>query len=340
MIGRLSVQYPVKDCCEALGVSRSGYYQWKGVKPGARAQQEAKLSQEMRKLFEQNRGRYGSPRLTRALREEGHSVGENRVARLMRVNKLVARKKRAFRPRTTVAAKAVVPNQIGHLEPDRPDQIWVSDITYVATVQGWLFLAVILDLFSRRVVGWKISESLEAGLVCSALENALMLRQPRAGLLFHSDRGCQYSSQAVQKPLEVIGAVRSMSGVGNCYDNAKAEAFFSTLKTECFPAANVFSSKLEARRTIFEYIETYYNNCRLHSALGYQSPRQYEAAYQKEKKTTFSAEKVTVTLSAGGGVKVKESKRNKWRAARREAPFMPDCDLDRSATFCLQPTQN
>ena len=340
MISPLSVQYPVRDCCLALGVSRSGYYQWKAAKAGVRALEQAELCQQMEKVFEQNGGRYGSPRLTRALREQGLCVSKNRVARLMRANQLVARKKRAFRPRTTVAGKAVVSNQIAHRQPERPDQIWVSDITYVATVEGWLYLAVILDLFSRRVVGWKVGESLEAGLVCSALENALALRQPGPGLLFHSDRGSQYSSQAVQKPLEVIGAVRSMSGVGNCYENAKAEAFFSTLKTECFPIGNVFSSKAQARSTIFEYIEVYYNNKRLHSALGYQSPRQYETAHRQEKKATFSTEKVTVTLPAEGGAKVKQSKRNKWRAARREAPFMPDCDLDRSPTFCLQPTQN
>jgi putative transposase len=140
----------------------------------------------MEKVFEQNRGRYGSPRLTRALREQGLCVSKNRVAR----------KKRAFRPRTTVAGKAVVSNQIAHLQPERPDQIWVSDITYVATVEGWLYLAVILDLFSRRVVGWKVGESLEAGLVCSALENALALRQPGPGLVFHSDRGSQCPGQA------------------------------------------------------------------------------------------------------------------------------------------------
>ena len=256
MISPLSVQYPVRDCCLALGVSRSGYYQWKAAKAGVRALEQAELCQQMEKVFEQNGGRYGSPRLTRALREQGLCVSKNRVARLMRANQLVARKKRAFRPRTTVAGKAVVSNQIAHRQPERPDQIWVSDITYVATVEGWLYLAVILDLFSRRVVGWKVGESLEAGLVCSALENALALRQPGPGLLFHSDRGSQYSSQAVQKPLEVIGAVRSMSGVGNCYENAKAEAFFSTLKTECFPIGNVFSSKAQARSTIFEYILT------------------------------------------------------------------------------------
>jgi putative transposase len=167
MISPLSVQYPVRDCCLALGVSRSGYYQWKAAKASVRALEQAELCQQMEKVFEQNRGRYGSPRLTRALREQGLCVSKNRVARLMRANQLVARKKRAFRPRTTVAGKAVVSNQIAHLQPERPDQIWFSDITYVATVEGWLYLAVILDLFSRRVVGWKVGESLEAGLVAA-----------------------------------------------------------------------------------------------------------------------------------------------------------------------------
>jgi transposase InsO family protein len=220
-------------------------------------------------------------------REKGYRVGKNRVARLMRERKLAARKKRAFRPKTTRSVRVTVPNQIEHLEALAPDQIWVSDITYVATAEGWLYLAVILDLFSRRVVGWKLSESLDASLVCMALQNALVLRQPAVGLYFHSDRGSQYASHAVQKILQAIQAQPSMSGVGNCYDNAKAEAFFSTLKTECFPLNNVFGSKAAARSAIFEYIEIYYNNQRFHSALAYQSPRQYEAAYQHEKEVTF-----------------------------------------------------
>src|SRR6267378_1884307 len=255
MISPLSVQYPVRDCCLALGVSRSGYYQWKAAKASVRALEQAELCQQMEKVFEQNGGRYGSPRLTRALREQGLCVSENRVARLM------------------------LSNQIAHRQPERPDQIWVSDITYVATVEGWLYLAVILDLFSRRVVGWKVGETLEAELVVTALKNALMMRQPDRGLYFHSDRGSQYSSQALRKPLNVIGANLSMSGIGNCYDNANAEAFFSTLKSECFPSNQVFATKVEARREIFEYIETYYNNQRLHSALGYRSPNHYETEY-------------------------------------------------------------
>jgi putative transposase len=307
MITHLSVQYPVKDCCLALSVSRSGYYQWKRAQPSARALEERELCQELEKLFKENRGCYGSPRMTRALREKGRSVGKNRVARLMRERKLAARKKRAFRPKTTRNVKVTVPNQIAQLEALAPDQIWASDITYVATAEGWLYLAVILDLFSRRVVGWKLSVSLDASLVCNALQNALVLRQPAAGLYFHSDRGSQYASQAVQKILQAVQAEPSMSGVGNCYDNAKAEAFFSTLKTECFPVSNVFPSKAEARSAIFEYIEVFYNNQRFHSALAYQSPRQYEAAYQQEKETTFSKEKVTATLCAEGGAKVKRA---------------------------------
>jgi putative transposase len=159
------------------------------------------------------------------------------------------------------------PNLIKELKPTAPDQVWASDITYVTTLEGWLYLAVILDLFSRRVVGWKLGESLEAQLVVTALRNALVLRQPPAGLYFHSDRGSQYSSQAVRKPLSVIAANQSMSGVGNSYDNAMMEAFFSTLKTECFPENQVFSCRAQARREIFEYIELYYNNQRFHSAL-------------------------------------------------------------------------
>jgi Integrase core domain len=148
-------------------------------------------------------------------------------------------------------------------------------------LEGWLYLAVILDLFSRRVVGWKLGESLEAELVVAALRNALVLRQPDQGLYFHSDRGSQYSSEAVRKPLSVIGAKQSMSGVGNCYDNAAVEAFFSTLKTECFPDNQVFRSRAQARCEIFEYIEVYYSNQRLHSALGYQTPCQYETQFKR-----------------------------------------------------------
>lgn len=281
MIEELSVQFPVKESCVALSVSRSGYYQWVGTEQSIRAEANAELSKEIERIYHEHRGRYGSPRVTQQLQQEGVVCGENRVARLMRENELAARAKKAFRPRTTLPGQEAAPNLIKELEPNAPDQVWVSDITYVATLEGWLYLAVILDLFSRRVVGWKLGQTLESELVVRALRNALVLRQPQEGLYFHSDRGSQYSSQAVRKPLSVILANQSMSGAGNCYDNATMEAFFSTLKTECFPDNQVFSSRVQARREIFEYIELYYNNQRLHSALGYQTPCKYETKFEK-----------------------------------------------------------
>jgi putative transposase len=295
MIRTLSVEYGIKESCEALRVSRSGYYQWKQAEPSQREREEAELVEQIRRVFAANKGRYGSPGVRQALGQDGIECGENRVARLMRENELAARGKKGFRPRTTVAGKGTAPNLIKDLEPSGVDQIWVSDITYVATVEGWLYLAVILELFSRKVVGWKLGETLETELVETALANALMMRAPDPGLYFHSDRGSQYSSQAVREPLSVIGANLSMSAQGNCYANAKAEAFFSTLKTECFPTDQLFGSKALARREIFEYIEVYYNNRRLHSALGYQTPRQFEAGYS-ERKNNFFEEKVSATL--------------------------------------------
>jgi transposase InsO family protein len=282
MIEALSMEFGIKDCCEALGVSRSGYYQWQQPELGPRAQANQRLGEQIGQVFAAHQGRYGSPRVTRALRAAGVRCGENRVARLMRERGLAARPKRAFRPRTTRAgATAAAPNLIKALAPSRPDQIWVSDITYVATREGWLFLAVILDFFSRLVVGWKLGESLEAALVVTALQNALARRDPPRGLIFHSDQGCQYSSEAVRKPLTLLGIQPSMSARGNCYENATAEAFFSTLKTEAFPSDQTFATKAEARRELFEYIEVYYNNQRLHSSLGYQTPRQYETNFNQ-----------------------------------------------------------
>jgi putative transposase len=276
------MEFGIKACCEALSVSRSGYYQWRQDAPGPRARANQRLGEQIGEVFAAHQGRYGSPRVSRALRAAGVRCGENRVARLMRQRGWAARPKRAFRPRTTQAdPEAVAPNRIKDLVPSRPDQIWVSDITYVATCQGWLYLAVVLDCFSRLVVGWKLGESLEARLVVTALQNALTRREPPRGLIFHSDQGCQYSSEAVRKPLRLLGIQPSMSARGNCYENATAEAFFSTLKTEAFPSDQVFATKAEARRELFEYIEVYYNNQRLHSSLGYQTPRQYETNFKE-----------------------------------------------------------
>ena len=181
MIEELSVQFPVEDCCMALSVSRSGYYQWLGAEQSVRAEANADLLKEIRRVYDEHKGRYGSPRVTQQLRQEGVMCGENRVARLMCENELAARAKKAFRPRTTLPGQGASPNLIKELEPSAPDQVWVSDITYVATLEGWLYLAVILDLFSRRVLGWKLGQTLESELVVTALRNALVLRQPQAG---------------------------------------------------------------------------------------------------------------------------------------------------------------
>jgi transposase InsO family protein len=322
MIEELSVQFAAKECCVALSVSRSGYYQWAETEQSLRAETNAALSKEIERVYHEHKGRYGSPRITQQLRQEGVVCGENRVARLMRENELAARGKKAFRPRTTLPGQGATPNLIKELQPSAPDQIWASDITYVATLEGWLYLAVILDLFSRRVVGWKLGESLEAKLVVTALRNALVLRQPDRGLYFHSDRGSQYSSEAVRKPLSVIGANLSMSGVGNCYDNAQAEAFFSTLKTECFPDNQVFASRAQARRELFEYIEVYYNHQRLHSALGYQAPCKYETQFKRV---------IDIEMGAAQGVDVATEHRALLRTHLERR-----CSLANGGCGCLQ----
>src|ERR1700738_5012801 len=195
MIRSLSVEYAIQECCEALGVSRSGYYQWKKAEPTLRDREEAELVKQIGRVFAANKGRYGSPRVSQALRQDGIDCGENRVARLMRENELAARRKQSFRPRTTVPGNGAVPNLIKDLEPSGVDQVWVSDITYVATVEGWLYLAVILDLFSRKVVGWKLGETLEAGCVVNRAKNPSENAKARSGLVFPS-RSCQ----PVQQP--------------------------------------------------------------------------------------------------------------------------------------------
>ena len=218
MIQGMSVDYKIKELCAAIGVSRSGYYASRSRRRSVRQEADESLVQEMRAIDAEHRQRYGSPRMTRELRRRGRHCGENRVARLMRQEGIRARRKRAFRPRTTQAGRAPAPNLLPEIGgPERPDQIWVSDITYIATKEGWMYLAAVLDLFSRIVLGWKLGESMEATLVHSALARALETRQPAQGsLCFHTDRGAQFCSETVRKPLEVIGAHQSMSAKGNC----------------------------------------------------------------------------------------------------------------------------
>ena len=274
----LASSYPLQELAWAFEVSRSGYYRWFRRTESQRSRSARELTGHLRRIHEQHHGRYGSPRVFHQLRREGIRTSENRVARLMRAAGLRARPKRAFRPRTTDSnhPNPIAPNELKHRGcPTAPNQVWVADITYVWTVQGWIYLAAVMDLFSRRIVGWALSPSLETPLVKEALERAQRERRPPRGLLHHSDRGSQYASHDFHQLLQSWHIQPSMSGPACCYDNAAMESFWSTLKTELVPQTP-FENLTQARAAIFQYINLFYNPKRLHSALGYQSPVDFE----------------------------------------------------------------
>lgn len=270
-------QYGVQRMCRVLRVERSGYYAWRERKPSTRAQANQALVTLIEAEHTNSRGTYGSPRVHVVLRRQGVVCGHNRVARLMRLHGIVALPRRKNHPITTQRQLGVVPapNRLAQdfLAP-APNRKWVSDFTYIATQEGWLYLAVVLDLYSRKVIGWSMSQQMDSDLVESALRMALLARHPAPGLLHHSDQGSQYTSASYRNCLLAAWAQLSMSGVGNCYDNAVMESFFGTLKTECVTAP--FPTCAEARTTIFEYLEVWYNRRRLHSTLGYFSPVDFE----------------------------------------------------------------
>lgn len=272
-------QWPVSVLCEVLGVSRSGYYAWRSAQESARSQRERALVDEMKAIHaERFKGSYGSPRMQRELSARGRKVCKNTVARLMRKHELKATTARKFRHTTDSNHSHPVAENVLNQEFEQavPNAAWVSDITYVWTDEGWLYLASVLDLYSRRVVGWSMSERMTSDLVISAVQAALQQRCPEAGeLLHHSDRGSQYASAAFQNVLREHKITCSMSGVGNCYDNAAMESFFATLKKELIHQER-FATRAQARQRIFEYIEVFYNRERRHSALGYQSPCRFE----------------------------------------------------------------
>jgi len=273
-------QFSIQRMCKVLRVGRSGYYAWTKRPPSPRAQANQKLLERIRDAYQASRQSYGSPRLHVALSKQGIACGRHRVARLMRAHGLVARPKRRFRPITTQRAPFVVPapNRLNQdFAAAAPNQKWASDFTYIETGEGWLYLAVVLDLFSRRVVGWAMRQTMDSELVEAALHMALADRQPDQGLLHHSDQGSQYTSSAYLFCLISAHSQLSMSRVGNCYDNAMVESFFSTLKTECITAP--FRTYAEARSTIFEYVEVWYNRQRIHSSLGFCSPVEFERQF-------------------------------------------------------------
>jgi len=275
-------EFPLVLMCRVLQVSRSGYYAWERRGPSARVREEERLRTAVGDAFKENHGRYGSPRLLRELRAQGIRTSKRRLERLMREEGLRARPRRRFIPTTDSAhGEAVESNQLDRQfsveAVEGPDRVWVSDITYLWTAEGWLYLAVVLDLGTRRVVGWAMGETLETTLVLEALRRALRRRRPSAGLLHHSDRGCQYASAQYRAALAAAGITASMSRKGNCWDNAVAESFFATLKWELVHRCR-WLTRAEARTAVFEYIEAWYNQRRRHSSLGYVSPAEYELA--------------------------------------------------------------
>jgi putative transposase len=276
-------KYPVALMCRVLGVSRSGFYAWRERPSSPHARADQRLTLEVSAIHVESRGSYGSPRVHMELRERGQRVGRKRVARLMRAEGLRARMPRRF-PCTTDSghAMAIRDNLLARrFAVAQPNFGWVADITYLWTLEGWLYLAVILDLFSRRVVGWAMSERLEKKLALDALSMALAQRQPQGGLLHHSDRGSQYASREYQGLLARHALLSSMSRRGNCWDNAVAESFFATLKVELVYQTR-WRTRAQARSEVFEYIEIFYNRQRRHSALGYLCPNDFERRQQRK----------------------------------------------------------
>jgi putative transposase len=267
--------------CRALGVSTSGFYDWQRHQPSARARTDAALVDHIREIHAASRCTYGAPRVHAELRAIGARVGKKRVARLMRTIGLAGRCPKRFR-RTTIRSSvpAVEPPDLVRRDfrPTAPNAMWVSDITYVRTWEGWLYLAVILDAFSRRVVGWALADHLRTELASDALNMALTTRKPRPGLIHHSDRGGQYLSAVYLGQLATYGIRSSVGRPGTCFDNAAAESFFATLKTELLHRA-VWPTRQHARTAIFHYVEGFYNRLRRHSTLNYQSPDAFEAQY-------------------------------------------------------------
>jgi transposase InsO family protein len=267
--------------CRTLGVSASGFYAWRARPvPSPRRQQDEVLRHQLRVAHGASRGVYGSPRLHQVLRQAGHRISRKRVIRLMRVDGLQGRRRHRFRV-TTVRDPHARPasNQLDRqFAVAAPNRVWAADITAIPTREGWLYLAVLLDLWSRRVVGWGLRPTIETDVVCAALELAMARRAWRRGLLHHSDRGAQYTSDRYQALLRRHGFRCSMSRPGNCYDNAPVESFFRTLKTEL--GSQTHATRREAATAIAEYIERFYNRERLHSALHYQSPAALEATWK------------------------------------------------------------
>lgn len=276
----MKAEYSILSLCENLEVSPSGYYGWveRRTAPGKRARESSTLARDIQAIHQESRQTYGSPRIVMELRKQGKRHGRNRVARLMNEEGLCGRQKGRYRVQTTDSNhdEPIAPNRLAEApKPTAPNQIWVQDITYIETKEGWLYLAAILDLYSRKIVGWAMSDRIDTALILKALAMALLHRDPPKDLLCHSDRGVQYASADYRAALARAGFIASMSRKGNCYDNAFIESFWSTLKLDLVYRTE-FATRLEARREIFDYIECFYNRQRSHTALGCLSPVDFE----------------------------------------------------------------
>jgi putative transposase len=276
----MKTEHPIRSLCAALEVSPSGYYDWvqRRIEPGPRARENAQLREQIQRIHLDSRQTYGSPRIQRVLLQSGCSHGRNRIARLMRQQGLWGRVKGRFKVRTTDSNhdQPVAPNRLAELAaPTAPNKIWVADITYIDTDEGWLYLAGVMDCYSRRIVGWAMDEHIDTQLVLAAWNMAQIHRQPPPQLILHSDRGCQYASAQFRQALAQSQCLPSMSRKACCYDNAAMESFWSTLKQELIYRRS-FKTRAEARQAIFDFVETFYNRRRLHSSLQYLCPVDFE----------------------------------------------------------------
>lgn len=265
--------------CKTLEISRSGFYAWLSRKESEHAREDRRLTKLIRGIYDESRRTYGAPRIHQTLQDRGVRCGRKRVARLMKAAGLKPKTVKKFRVKTTDSGHSnpLSPDLLGRdFTTQRPNLVWVSDITYIPTDEGWLYLASTMDLYSRRIVGWSMSTSLRSTLVVDAMQMAIRSRSPLTGLIHHSDRGVQYTSADFRQLLETHGIQSSMSRTGNCYDNAAKESFFHTLKTELVNHEH-YQTRDEARASVFDYIEAFYNRFRIHSTLGYRSPAQFEA---------------------------------------------------------------
>lgn len=283
-------EFPVLVMCRVLRVTRSGYYAWLRYPESKRARENERLLTRIRIVYKENKETYGSPRVHQQLQKEGEKCGEVRVAKLMAVNGIRAKQAKKFVVTTDSNHDQPVAENVldRQFEVDEPNKVWASDITYIPTDEGWLYLSGVMDLCSKAAVGWSMGDRLESSLVVDALEMAYRRRMPEPGLLHHSDRGSQYASTEYRNLLDRYGMEQSMSRKGNCWDNAPMESFFGTLKRELVHHRR-YRTRQEARRDIFEYIETFYNRKRLHSSLGYMSPLDFESQWLEQRQAARAA---------------------------------------------------